>query len=217
MNNIALMAPPGGGKGTQSEKLCATLKITHISTGDIFRAIVKGNYKGNLPVQEILDFMNKGLLIPDEIVVKVVLDRLSQDDCKNGFLLDGFPRTVNQAETFDKMASDKTLTKVILIDVNEDNLIKRLTGRRTCSKCGKIYNIYFTSPKVEGKCDLDQSDLIQRSDDNEITVKQRMDVYKNETSPLIDYYKKQSKLSSVDGERKVDDVFKQIMEVIHSS
>lgn len=217
MNNIALMAPPGGGKGTQSEKLCSALKITHISTGDIFRAIVKGNYKGNLPVQEILEYMNKGLLIPDEIVVTVVLDRLSQDDCKNGFLLDGFPRTVNQAETFDRMAKEKALTKVILIDVNEENLIKRLTGRRTCSKCGKIYNIYFTPSKNEGKCDLDQADLTQRSDDNEETVKQRMNVYKNETSPLINYYKKQNKLSSVDGEKKVDEVFKQIMEVIHSS
>lgn len=118
MKNLALIAPPGGGKGTQSEKICAVFKIPHISTGDIFRAIVKGNYKGSFPVDEILGYMNKGLLIPDIMVVKVVLERLSADDCGNGFLLDGFPRTINQAELFDSYAKEKALTKVVLIDVN---------------------------------------------------------------------------------------------------
>lgn len=215
MHNLSLIAPPGGGKGTQSEKICAQLGVPHISTGDIFRAIVKGNYKGSFPVQEILNYMNKGLLVPDDIVVKIVLERLNQDDCKNGYLLDGFPRTMNQAQLFDDAAKGKGLTQVVLIDVNEEKLMKRLTGRRFCNSCGKIYNIYFTPPKVEGKCDTDGSALAIRNDDNEATVKQRQEVYKNETAPLIDYYKKKGILKSVDGEQGVDAVFKDIMEVIN--
>lgn len=216
MKSLSLIAPPGGGKGTQSEKICEKLKIPHISTGDIFRAIVKGTYKGSFPVQEILDYMNQGRLIPDDIVVKIVLDRLSQDDCKKGYLLDGFPRTINQAQLFDQAAKNNGLTNVVLIDVNEENLMKRLTGRRSCPVCGKIYNIYYTRPKVEGKCDIDGSALSQRNDDNETTVKQRQEVYKNETAPLINYYKDKGILDSVNGEQPVDGVFKDIMEVINS-
>ncbi len=216
MNKLCLIAPPGGGKGTQADKICSDLKIPHISTGDIFRAIVKGNYKGSFPVDEILNYMNKGLLVPDVMVVKVVLERLQEDDCKNGFLFDGFPRTINQAELYDSYAKDKALTKVILIDVNEENLMKRLTGRRSCPKCGKIYNIYFTLPKNDNKCDADGVILTQRSDDNEVTVKQRQDVYKKETAPLIDYYKNKGIFYKVNGEQSVDGVFKDIMEVIES-
>ncbi len=216
MYNIALLAPPGGGKGTQSEKICVSLKIPHISTGDIFRAIVKGTYKGSFPVDEILSYMNKGLLIPDSIVVKIALDRLSQDDCKNGYLLDGFPRTLNQAELYDNNAKEKSLNKVFLIDVNEEKLIKRLTGRRFCPKCGKIYNIYYNPPKVENHCDDDNSGLSIRNDDNEETVKLRMEVYKSETFPLIDYYKNKKVLIKVNGEQSVDGVYKDIMEVINS-
>lgn len=214
MKNIALLAPPGGGKGTQAERLVKTLNIAHISTGDIFRSIVKGTYKGSFPVNEILDYMNKGLLVPDDIVVKITLERLNQDDCKNGFLLDGFPRTLNQAEMFDKLASDRKLDLVILLEVNEEGLIKRLTGRRSCPKCGKIYNIYYTPPKKDNICDDDGETLITRSDDTVETVKKRLDVYKNETMPLISYYEKKGILKRVDGDRSVEEVFKQIMEVI---
>jgi adenylate kinase len=217
MIRLSLVAPPGGGKGTQSEKICEVLKIPHISTGDIFRAIVKGTYKGSFPVDQILEFMNKGLLIPDDIVVKIVIERLGQDDCKNGFLLDGFPRTLNQAELFDRHASHLKLNKVVQIDVNEENLMKRLTGRRTCPQCGKIYNIYYTPPKENSKCDVDGIVLTQRNDDNEETVKQRMEVYKKETSPLIDHYSKQGILFKVNGEQGVDLVFKDIMEVLKSA
>jgi len=216
MNNIALIAPPGGGKGTQAEKIVNKLSIVHISTGDIFRSIVKGTYKGNFPLDEILYYMNKGLLVPDDIVVKITLDRLSQDDCKSGFLLDGFPRTLNQAEKFDELAGDKALNKVILIDVNEDSLIKRLTGRRSCPKCGKIYNIYYSPPLKDNVCDVDGEKLIIRSDDQEEIVRKRLEVYKTETLPLINYYEKKKILYKIDGNKTVEEVFKQIMEVLES-
>ena len=214
MKNIVLVAPPGGGKGTQAEKLTKTLGIAHISTGDIFRSIVKGTYSGSFPVAEILDYMNKGLLVPDDIVVKITLDRLNKDDCKNGFLLDGFPRTVNQAEVFDKLASDKKLDFVFLINVNEDSLIKRLSGRRSCPKCGKIYNIYYTPPKKNEVCDEDGEKLVARSDDNEETVRKRLEIYKQETFPLVDFYRKKGVLREIDGNKSVEEVFQQIMEVI---
>ncbi len=214
--NIALLAPPGGGKGTQSERLIKALNIAHISTGDIFRSIVKGTYKGAFPVDEILNYMNKGLLVPDDIVVKITLERLNADDCKNGFLLDGFPRTVNQAEMFDKLASDKKLDFVILLEVNEEGLIKRLTGRRSCPKCGKIYNIYYTPPKKNNVCDDDGETLIMRSDDSIETVTKRLEVYKKETMPLVSYYENKGILKRVDGDKSVEEVFKQIMEVIEA-
>ncbi len=216
MINLALIAPPGAGKGTQSEKISRQFNILHVSTGDIFRAIVKGTYKGSFPTEEILSYMNKGLLVPDSIVVGILLDRLNQKDCMDGFLLDGFPRTINQAETFDKEAKGKALSKVILIDVNQEDLLKRLIGRRFCTKCGKIYNIYYNPPKIDDKCDDDGSALLIRSDDNSETVKQRMEVYEKETAPLIDYYKKKKLLFSVNGNQAVDAVFNQIREVILS-
>lgn len=212
--NLTLIAPPGGGKGTQSEKLTATLNIPHISTGDIFRAIVKGTYKGSFPVNEILGYMNSGKLVPDDIVVGIAQERLTQPDCTKGYLMDGFPRTLPQAEIFDKIDENLRLKKVVLIDVNEDKLVKRLTGRRSCPKCGKIYNVYFTPPKNEGKCDADGSDLVQRNDDNETTVRQRMDVYKKETAPLVSYYEKKGILSRVNGEQSVEEVYKDIMKVL---
>jgi adenylate kinase len=217
MANIALIAPPGGGKGTQSEKLIAELKIVHISTGDIFRGIKNGTYQasGKLNVPEIQATMQKGELIKDDIVIGVVMDRLSKPDCQNGYLLDGFPRTMAQAEAFDQLASkEKKLQTVFLLEVNEDGLIKRLTGRRTCSKCGKIYNVYYTPPKIEGKCDDDASELTLRSDDNVETVTKRLSVYKEETSPLIGYYQKKGILHRVNGDQAVGKVFSDIMEVM---
>lgn len=216
MYNLALIAPPGAGKGTQSEMICSKLSIPHISTGDIFRAIVKGTYKGSFPTQDILNYMNKGLLVPDSIVVGILIDRIRQDDCRNGFLLDGFPRTISQGEIFDREAGDRALSAVVLIDVNKDSLLKRLTGRRTCQVCGKLYNIYFNPPKTENKCDNDGSELTIRSDDNAETVKQRMEVYENETAPLIEFYRRKNILRTVDGNQDVNIVFNQIMEVIRA-
>lgn len=216
MNNLALIAPPGAGKGTQSEKICSKLGVPHVSTGDIFRAIVKGTYIGSFPTQDILNYMNKGLLVPDSIVVGILIDRIRQDDCKKGFLLDGFPRTVAQGEIFDREAGDRALSSVVLIEVDKESLLKRLTGRRTCPVCGKLYNVFFNPPKFENKCDEDGSPLTIRSDDNAETVKQRMEVYEKETAPLIDFYRKKKILYSVDGNRDVGDVFNQIMEVIRS-
>jgi len=211
---LALIAPPGGGKGTQAAKLTNYYKIPHISTGDIFRAIIKGNYKTNLDVGNILDYINNGKLVPDDIVIKLVLERLEWDDCKNGFLLDGFPRTLKQAEIFDNISGDKKLNKVILINVNEDILLKRLTGRRTCKKCGRLYNIYFNRPKNDNICDDDGETLEIRSDDNETVVKERINVFKNETFPLINYYQNKGILSEVDGNLDADIVFKKIIEIL---
>jgi len=216
MMNLALLAPPGGGKGTQSEKIKMAYNIPHVSTGDIFRAIVKGNYKGNYPVQDILKYMNSGSLVPDDIVIGIVLERLNETDCENGYLLDGFPRTRVQADLFDKEAGRKALNKVILIEVNQDDLFKRLTGRRSCPKCGRIYNVYFTPSKREGYCDFDGEKLVIRSDDEPETVKKRLEVYEKETAPLIDYYKGKGILKMVNGNLSVEEVFKQIMEVLRS-
>ena len=213
MLNIVLLAPPGGGKGTQAERLTKTLNVAHISTGDIFRSIVKGNYSGSFPVSEILEYMNKGLLVPDDIVVKITLERLGKDDCKNGFLLDGFPRTLNQARMFDEFAPDKRLSLVILIDVNEESLFKRLTGRRSCPRCGKIYNIFYSPPLKENICDEDGERLVVRKDDSEETVRKRLEVYRSDTIPLIDYYQDKGILRKIDGNKPVEEVFMQIMEV----
>ena len=214
MYNIALIAPPGGGKGTQAKKIIEKLKIPHISTGDLFRAILRDDYKGSLPKDEIMGYMKRGELVPDEIVTNMLFERLKEPDCLDGFLLDGFPRTIEQAKAFDEKAADKVLNKVILINVDEDDLIKRLTGRRSCPQCGRIYNIYFSKPAVEGVCDDDGAYLIERQDDNEETVKSRQNIYKKETMPLIDYYKNKGILKEVDGNRSIDVIFNSIMEVI---
>jgi adenylate kinase len=160
--------------------------------------------------------MNKGLLVPDSIVVGILIDRIKKTDCQDGFLLDGFPRTISQAEIFDKEAAALALSKVVLIDVKKDDLLKRLTGRRFCPKCGKIYNVFFNPPKIENKCDVEGAELSIRTDDNVDTVRQRMDVYEKDTAPLINYYKNRNKLYAVDGNAPVDIVFNKVMEVIRS-
>lgn len=215
MANITLIGPPGSGKGTQSERLVSELGIQHISTGDIFREIIKGTYKGNIPDQKIHHYMDKGLLVPDDIVVQVVMDRIGWNDCKNGYLLDGFPRTTVQAERFDDLTSlEQRLNVVISISVELEKLIQRLTGRRFCPVCGKIYNIHFSPPVVDGRCDIEGQLLQQRADDNEGTVLNRMKVYKNESEPLLEYYSKKGILLSVNGDKPAEEVFSSIMEVI---
>ncbi len=214
MKNIVFMGAPGSGKGTQSDGICEMFNIPHISTGDIFRATIKEG-KGEL-ADTVRKFVTSGDLVPDEIVIAMVMERVKQDDCKNGYLLDGFPRSMVQALEFDKQAADKPLTHVVMLDVNEDLLMKRLTGRRLAKNSGRIYNIYFNPPKVEGKCDESGEDLIHREDDYEDTVKNRLDVFKNQTLPLVEYYQKKGILHHIDGNKAIDEVFKDIKEVFSS-
>ncbi|MGN9164890.1 adenylate kinase [Tissierellaceae bacterium HCP3S3_D8] len=207
---LVLLGPPGVGKGTQASNIVKRYDIPHISTGDIFRENIKnGTELGNTAKE----YMDKGLLVPDEIVVSIVKDRLSKDDCKNGFLLDGFPRTVEQAEALDSELSKMgiKLDKVVNIDADEDILIGRITGRRICKTCGATYHIKNKPPKVEGICDIDQGTLYQREDDKVETVKTRIQVYLEQTQPLIQYYKDRGLILDIDGTRPIDEIFETIV------
>ncbi len=203
---LVLLGPPGAGKGTQASAIVEKYNIPHISTGDIFRANIK---EGTALGQEAKAYMDKGLLVPDELVVSIVKDRLLKDDCKEGFLLDGFPRTVGQAEALDSEL-DKMgikLDRVININADPEILIERAVGRRICRECGATYHVKYNPPKVEGVCDKDGGELYQRDDDTEETVTTRINVYMEQTEPLIDYYKKQGLLMDVDGTKTIDEVF----------
>jgi adenylate kinase len=214
MYNIVFIGPPGGGKGTQADMVCKFLSIPHISTGDIFRAMIK---EGKSELADMIrGYMSRGELVPDEAVVDVLFDRISKDDCQNGYLLDGFPRSLNQAKVLDAKLASAPLTHVILIDVDENQLIKRLTGRRTAVKSGKIYNIHFNPPKVEGKCDVSGEDLIIRDDDKIETVTNRLKVYKDQTVAAVNYYKEKGVLTVIKGEKNIDEVFADIKEVLKS-
>lgn len=207
---LVILGPPGAGKGTQAESIIEKYNIPHISTGDIFRENIKNETELG---KKAKGYMDKGLLVPDELVIDIVEDRLQRDDCKDGFLLDGFPRTVQQAVSLDAML-DKMGTKldrVINIEVNPEILVERAVGRRICKTCGATYHIKFNPPKVEGVCDKDGTPLIQREDDTEETVSTRIKVYSDQTTPLIDYYKAQSLLLNIDGENEIDEVFKAIV------
>lgn len=207
------MGPPGAGKGTQAETLVKELKITHISTGDMFRNAIK---EGTEMGKKAKEYMDKGELVPDEVVVGMVKDRLSKPDCKNGFLLDGFPRTVRQAESLDETLKGMSikLNGVVNLEVPRDKLMARLTGRRVCKSCGASYHIMFNKPKVEGKCDSCGGELYQRSDDNEEAVSNRLNVYEDQTQPLIDYYKKQGLLKGINGDQEINGVLKEILAVL---
>lgn len=210
---LVLLGPPGAGKGTQASAIVEKYKIPHISTGDIFRANIKG---GTALGKEAKAFMDKGLLVPDELVVSIVKDRLLNDDCAEGFLLDGFPRTVNQAESLDSELCNMgiELDRVININANADILIERAVGRRICRECGATYHIKFNPPKVEGVCDKDGGELYQRDDDNEDTVATRINVYMEQTQPLIDYYGSKGLLLDVDGTLEISTVFELITEAL---
>ena len=206
---IVLLGPPGAGKGTQAEKISAEYGILHISTGDIFRAAVKNGTPLGLKAKE---YMDKGELVPDEIVVGIVRERILQPDCKEGFLLDGFPRTVAQAEALNETlsANNHDIDSVISLEVVDEAIVKRLTARRVCKSCGATYNTISGRTKVEGICDKCSGELYQRADDTEATVSNRLSVYHSETAPLIDFYEKLGKLQPVDGMMPVDEVFSEI-------
>jgi adenylate kinase len=206
---IVLLGPPGAGKGTQAAKIIEEYSVPHISTGDIFRK----NLKEGTPLGiKAKGYMDQGLLVPDELVVDLVKDRLLEEDCKNGFMLDGFPRTVLQAESLEEELTrlGQTLNAVININVDAELLFKRLTGRRICKSCGATYHVYFNRTKSEGICDKCGGELYQRDDDQEATVKKRLEVYQEQTQPLIDYYKNKGTLVDIDGVGEIDDVFSQI-------
>ena len=184
---IVFMGPPGAGKGTQAEKIIETYQIPHISTGDMFRKAIKDQTELGMEAKR---YMDQGALVPDHVTIGIVKDRLSESDCKSGFLLDGFPRTVDQAKALDEILTslDSKIDYVINIDVDLDILKERLTGRRICRSCGATYHMIFNPPAVAGTCDKCGGELYQRKDDNEETVGNRLDVYVNQTKPLLDYY-----------------------------
>ena len=210
---IIMLGAPGAGKGTQAKQIAGKYSIPHISTGDIFRANIKNGTELGKKAKE---YMDQGLLVPDELTCDLVMDRIQQDDCKNGFVLDGFPRTIPQAE-----ALDAALTKIgekmdyaIDVDVPDENIVSRMSGRRACLDCGATYHIISLPPKTEDKCDHCGSDLVLRDDDKPETVQKRLTVYHEQTQPLIDYYKNQGILKSVDGTQPMEAVFTAITDIL---
>lgn len=198
--NIILLGAPGAGKGTQAEKICEHLNIPTISTGNIIREALKSGTEMGLKAKS---FMDAGQLVPDEVVIGIIKDRLAKDDCQNGFILDGFPRTIPQAEALDTMGV--VIDKVIDIEVPDERIIGRMSGRRVCGSCGASYHLAYKKPKTDGVCDLCAGALVQRKDDHPDTVKARLEVYHNETEPLKEYYSKQNKLAVVEGQEEIAD------------
>ncbi|MFQ6861876.1 MAG: adenylate kinase [Beduini sp.] len=207
--NIILMGPPGAGKGTQAEKLVEKLGLVQISTGDMFRAAMKENTDAGARAKS---YMDQGLLVPDEITNDIVKERLLQGNFGNGFILDGYPRNVFQAESLEKISEELNIKidAVVNIDVDFEKLIGRLSGRRICRSCGATYNLKFKPSKVEGVCDKCGGELYQRSDEDEETVKTRLNTYVEQTQPLIDYYTNKGELISINGDQAMDDVFNDI-------
>lgn len=210
---IIMLGGPGAGKGTQAKKIAEAYKIPHISTGDIFRANIKA---GTELGKKAKGYMDQGLLVPDELVVDLVVDRIGQEDAKNGYVLDGFPRTIPQAEALDKALKQisETIDYAIDVEVPDQVIINRMSGRRACIGCGGTFHIEFNPPKSEGKCDLCGGELILRDDDKPETVKKRLDVYHEQTQPLIDYYTNQKLLVEVDGTKEVAQVFDAIQKIL---
>jgi len=214
--NLILLGPPGAGKGTQAKRLMDKYSLPQISTGDILRAAVKD---GTEMGQKAKKFMDAGQLVPDEVVIGIIDDRLKEPDCKNGYLLDGFPRTVAQAEALDDVLArmGSKIDQVISIEVPEEELVKRLTGRRTCRDCGAGFHLVFDPPQKEGVCDKCGGQLFQRDDDNEATVKNRLKVYNDQTQPLIDYYRAKGLLRPIEGQGGIEEVFERITSVLDSN
>lgn len=211
--NLLIMGPPGAGKGTQAKNIVEKYGIPHISTGDMFRAAIKDQTKLG---QEAKSYMDKGQLVPDEVTIGIVRERLAKDDCKKGFLLDGFPRTVAQAVALDNILADKELhiNSVINIEVDNDILVERLVSRRICKQCGDTYHLIFKPSKLEGVCDSCGGELYQRNDDTEETVKSRLAVYVNQTKPLLSYYEAKGNLYNLNGDKSIDSVFDDIEKIL---
>lgn len=209
------MGLPGAGKGTQAEQIVEKYNIPHISTGDMFRAAMKNNTELG---KKAKSFMDNGDLVPDEVTNGIVRERLAENDAKNGFLLDGFPRTVEQAEELENILNDlgTELDAVINIEVDKDVLMKRLTGRWICRTCGKTYHEIYNPPKVPGKCDLDGGELYQRDDDKKETVEKRLNVNMKQTKPLLDFYSEKGKLHNINGEQDIKDVFVDVEKILAS-
>ncbi len=210
---IIMLGAPGAGKGTQAKQIADKYSIPHISTGDIFRANIKN---GTDLGKKAKEYMDQGLLVPDELTCDLVMDRISQDDCTNGFVLDGFPRTIPQAEALDAALAeiDAKMDFAIDVDVPDANIVNRMSGRRACLNCGATYHIVAIPPKQEGICDTCGKELVLRDDDKPETVQKRLDVYHDQTQPLIDYYQKQGILKSVDGTMPMEDVFAGIVDIL---
>jgi adenylate kinase len=203
--NLILLGPPGAGKGTQAEKLQQDFSLLYLATG----AILRGAVEDGTPLgQEAKGYMDRGELVPDEVIVGVIVDRLGEDDAADGFLMDGFPRTIAQAEALEQALGEagRGLTAALLIDVPDEVAIRRISGRRMCQKAGHVYHVDTNRPKHDNICDIDGSRLIQRDDDNEETVRRRLDVYRDQTAPLIDYYEERGLLKRFDGERSPTEV-----------
>ena len=210
---IIMLGAPGAGKGTQAKMIADKYGVPHVSTGDIFRANIKNGTELGMEAKK---YMDQGLLVPDELTVRILLDRVAQDDCKNGYVLDGFPRTIPQAEVL-----DSELTKLgdhidyaINVDVPDENIVKRMSGRRACLTCGATYHIEHVPPKKEGICDVCGSELVLRDDDKPETVKNRLNVYHEQTQPLIDFYTKKGVLKTVDGTVPMEEVFAAITAIL---
>lgn len=207
---LVLLGAPGSGKGTQAKKLMEKFAIPQVSTGDLLRAAVAA---GTALGKKAKAAMDAGQLVADEVVIGMIRERLQQADTRQGFIFDGFPRSIAQAEALDKMLAglNQPLDTALLLNVNLDSLLKRLTGRRTCKTCGQMYNVYYSAPKKKGVCDKDGGELMQRADDNEETISKRLKVYQEQTEPLIAYYKKQAKFKSVQGEGEMETIFQNII------
>ena len=213
MLRTILLGPPGAGKGTQAAKIVEKYHIPHISTGDIFRDNIKNGTELGKRAKE---YMDKGELVPDDLVIEIATDRLLKDDCNDGFLLDGFPRTVYQAEKLDEFlkAHDSKIDKVLDIAVEKEELMTRLTGRRVCKACGASYHVVNIPPKKEGICDVCGAPLVQRADDNAETVANRIEVYEAQTMPLIEYYEKAGNIAHIDGATGLESVFADIVKAL---
>lgn len=215
--NIVLLGAPGSGKGTQAERIAPAFGLPHVSTGDILRAAVKAGTQLGTAAKRSMDV---GELVSDEVVIGIIRERLAEPDTSQGFMLDGFPRTLEQARALDEMLADagRSLTLVLLIDVPEDELVQRLAGRRACRSCGKGYNVVFDPPAKPGVCDVCGGELFQRDDDNEATVRNRLTVYRNQTAPLIDYYRAAGIEKSVfGGGRTPDQVYLDVESLLHDA
>lgn len=210
---IIMLGAPGAGKGTQAKKIAEKYQIPHISTGDIFRANIKEGTELGMKAKQ---FMDQGLLVPDEVTIGMLLDRIHKDDCEKGYVLDGFPRTIPQAESLTKALDgmNEKIDYAIDVDVPDSNIVNRMSGRRACLTCGATYHVEFAPPKKEGICDVCGAELVLRDDDKPETVQKRLSVYHEQTQPLIEYYKKAGVLASVDGTQEMNAVFQSIVDIL---